>query len=204
MLASRPEIDVCWHSMKIDRVARAALKSQKAATLWMTGLSASGKSTIANLLEERLHTRGFHTFVLDGDNVRHGLNRDLGFSVEDRAENIRRVAEVARLMIDAGLLVIVSFISPFRADRETARRLIGETEFIEVFVDAPISECVRRDPKGLYARALQGEIKNFTGLDSPYEPPEAADICLQTLGRPVGDVIDALEAWLESNGYLNG
>jgi adenylyl-sulfate kinase len=203
-LSRNPASDITWHTMVVDRIARSELKKQKPATLWMTGLSAAGKSTIANLLEQRLYARAFHTFVLDGDNVRHGLNRDLGFSDADRSENVRRIAEVARLMLDAGLLTIVSFISPFREDREMARRLIGESEFIEVFVEAPVSECVRRDPKGLYAKALNGEIKNFTGINSPYEPPENPVIHLRTADQTAEDSVDILEKWLEDNGYLNG
>lgn len=195
--------EITWHQMAVDRRARSELKKQRAAALWMTGLSAAGKSTIASLLEQRLHARGFHTFVLDGDNVRHGLNQDLGFSDADRSENIRRIAEVARLMLDAGLLVIVSFISPFRSDRELARRLVGEGAFVEIFVEAPIAECVRRDPKGLYARALSGELRNFTGIDSPYEPPEAPEVRLQTAGRSVVEAVDTLERWLQEKGYLN-
>jgi bifunctional enzyme CysN/CysC len=145
----------------------------------VTGLSGSGKSTIANLLEKRLHTDGRHTYLLDGDNVRHGLNRDLGFTEADRVENIRRVAEVARLMVDAGLIVLVSFISPFESERRMARGLFGEDEFVEVFVDTPLEVCEERDAKGLYAKARRGELKNFTGIDSPYEVPERADIHLR-------------------------
>lgn len=197
-----PDNGVHWHMMDVSKQSRAALKKQKPAVMWLTGLSASGKSSIANLLEKRLHGCGFHTYVLDGDNIRHGLNRDLGFSQQDRAENVRRVAEVARLLVDAGLLVIVSSISPYRADRQEARQLMGAGEFIEVFVDTPFSECARRDPKGIYARALRGEIKNFTGLDSPYEPPEGPEIRLRTLGCAVRDMVDVLETWLWDGGYL--
>jgi bifunctional enzyme CysN/CysC len=148
--------------------------------LWFTGLSGSGKSTLANALDRRLHAAGFHTVMLDGDNVRHGLNRDLGFTDADRVENIRRVAEVARLMADAGLIVLVSFISPFRAERAMARARSAEGEFVEVYVDTPLAECERRDPKGLYAKARAGQIANFTGLDSPYEPPEAPELVVRT------------------------
>jgi bifunctional enzyme CysN/CysC len=148
--------------------------------LWFTGLSGSGKSTIANLVERGLHDQGVRTFLLDGDNVRHGLNRDLGFTDEDRVENIRRVGEVAKLFVEAGLIVLTSFISPFRAERQMARELLAEGEFLEVFVDTPIDEAIKRDPKGLYAKALKGEIAHFTGITSPYEEPENPDIVLKT------------------------
>ena len=156
------------------------MKGQHPRCIWFTGLSGAGKSTIANLLEQRLHAGGKHTVLLDGDMVRQGLNRDLGFAVSDRVENIRRIAEVARLMVDAGLIVIVAFISPYRSDRQMARSLFAEGEFIEVFVDAPFEECERRDPKGLYARARRGEVKNFTGIDSEYQPPEAPEVRVPT------------------------
>jgi bifunctional enzyme CysN/CysC len=188
--------NIHWQSLEVDRSARASLKGQKPAVLWFTGLSGSGKSTIANLLEKKLHAAGKHTYILDGDNVRHGLNRDLGFSEADRVENIRRVAEVARLMADAGLIVLVSFISPFRTERDFARSIMGEGEFVEVFVDTPFDECAKRDPKGLYMRALNGEIKNFTGLDSPYEAPIRPEIRLETLGKSPEEMVDALETWL--------
>jgi bifunctional enzyme CysN/CysC len=164
----------------VDKQARAALKQQKPRCVWFTGLSGAGKSTIANLLEKRLYAEGRHTYILDGDNVRRGLSRDLGFAEADRAENVRRVAEVAKLMVDAGLIVLVALISPFRAERRFARELFAEGEFVEVFVDTPLEECERRDPKGLYARARRGEIKNFTGIDSAYEPPEAPEVHLRT------------------------
>ena len=155
--------------------------------VWFTGLSGSGKSTIANLVEKRLHAAGRHTYILDGDNMRHGLNRDLGFTQADRVENIRRVAEVAKLMVDAGLIVLVSFISPFRAERRLARALFGDGEFIEVFVETPLEECERRDPKGLYAKARHGLLSNFTGIDSPYERPESPEIHLLTSDRSAED-----------------
>ncbi|MFZ1681777.1 MAG: sulfate adenylyltransferase subunit CysN [Rhizobiaceae bacterium] len=200
----RRATNVHWQALDVDRQARAAQKGQKPAVLWFTGLSGSGKSTIANLLEKRLHAAGRHTYLLDGDNVRHGLNRDLGFTEADRVENIRRVAEVARLMADAGLVTLVSFISPFRAERRQARELMGEGEFIEIFVDTPFEECARRDPKGLYARALKGEIKNFTGVDSPYEPPEHAEIHLATVGRAADDLAMEIERWLIERGIIGG
>ncbi|OQM74782.1 sulfate adenylyltransferase subunit CysN [Manganibacter manganicus] len=188
--------NIHWQSLDVGKRARADMKGQRPAVFWFTGLSGSGKSTIANLLEKKFHATGRHTYILDGDNVRHGLNRDLGFTDADRVENIRRVAEVAKLMADAGLIVIVSFISPFRAERRVARELMPEGEFIEVFVDTPFEECARRDPKGLYARALKGEIKNFTGVDSPYQPPENPEVHLKTLGRSPEEMVEALDQWL--------
>jgi bifunctional enzyme CysN/CysC len=185
----------------VDKAARAALDHQKPVMLWFTGLSGSGKSTIAKLLEQMLHLRGRHTYTLDGDNLRFGLNKDLGFTDADRVENIRRAGEVAKLMVDAGLIVICSFISPFRAERRAVRDLVGGGEFLEVFVDTPIEECIRRDPKGLYAKAKAGKIKNFTGLDSPYEPPEAAEIHLTTVGATPEDLAERLLERLIADGY---
>ncbi len=185
-------------SLLIDKVARTRLHGHRPAILWFTGLPGSGKSTIANIVERELHAGGIHTYLLDGDNVRHGLSRDLGFTDADRVENIRRVGEVAKLFVDAGMIVLCSFISPFRAERRMVRELVGEGEFIEVFVDTPLEECVRRDPKGLYARALEGRIKNFTGVDSPYETPEAAEIAVHTRESSPEDcarrVLDELRA----------
>jgi bifunctional enzyme CysN/CysC len=174
--------DIFWQAdFIVDKAARAKLKAQVPRCIWFTGLSGAGKSTLANMLEVRLLAQGRHTYLLDGDNVRHGLNRDLGFSDADRVENIRRVAETAKLMVDAGLQVLVSFISPFTADRMLARSLFDEGEFVEVFVDTPFDECARRDVKGLYAKALGGELKNFTGLDSPYEPPTDPEVHINAL-----------------------
>jgi bifunctional enzyme CysN/CysC len=179
-------------ALDLDKSARAAALGQKPRCVWLTGLSGAGKSTIANLLEKRLHAQGRHTYVLDGDNVRNGLNRDLGFSAEDRDENIRRVAEVARLMVDAGLIVIVAFISPFRRERSMARGLFASGEFVEVFVDAPLAECERRDPKGLYAKARRGELRDFTGIDSPYEAPLSPEIRVPTSQLTPEQCIEAI------------
>ncbi len=190
-----------WQALDVDRKARADMKQQRPVVMWFTGLSGSGKSTIVNLVEKRLHALGRHTYILDGDNVRHGLNRDLGFTDQDRVENIRRVAEVAKLMADAGLIVLVSFISPFRAERRMARELMAPGEFAEVFVDTPFEECARRDPKGLYAKAMKGQIANFTGLDLPYEAPEHAEIHLETMACTPEDLAETVEIWLKENGY---
>jgi bifunctional enzyme CysN/CysC len=182
--------------LDVSRETHAALKGQKPAVLWFTGLSGSGKSTIANIVEKKLAARGRHTFLLDGDNIRHGLNRDLGFTEADRIENIRRVGEVARLMADAGLIVLTAFISPFRAERHMVRRMLPEGEFIEVFVDTPIEDAERRDPKGLYAKARAGEILNFTGIDSPYEVPENAEIHIDTMAMSAEEAADRIVAEL--------
>lgn len=168
-----------WQSFEVSKLRRAQQKSQMPQCIWLTGLSGSGKSTIANLLEKRLYAAGKHSYLLDGDNVRHGLSRDLGFSETDRVENVRRVAEVAKLMVDAGLIVVVGLISPYRAERLMARQLFSPNEFIEVFVDTPLDVCERRDVKGLYAKARLGQLKNFTGIDSPYEVPTSPEIQLQ-------------------------
>jgi bifunctional enzyme CysN/CysC len=178
--ALRRAENVHWQALDVSRETHAKLKGQKPAVLWFTGLSGAGKSTIANLVEKRLSAIGRHTFLLDGDNVRHGLNKDLGFTEADRIENIRRVGEVAKLMADAGLIVLTAFISPFRAEREMVRRMMAQGEFIEVFVDTPLAEAERRDVKGLYAKARAGELPNFTGIDSPYEPPEAPELWIDT------------------------
>jgi bifunctional enzyme CysN/CysC len=188
--ALRRASNVHWQALEVSREGRAAIMQQQPCCVWFTGLSGSGKSSIANGLERRLYAEGRHTYLLDGDNIRHGLNRDLGFTEADRAENIRRVAEVARLMVDAGLIVLVSFISPFRAERRLARRLFAEGEFVEVFVDTPIEECERRDPKGLYAKARAGALPNFTGIDSPYEPPDSPEVHVTTTGRSVEECVD--------------
>jgi len=189
--------NVHWQAIDVNKQARSAMKRQRPSVLWFTGLSGSGKSTIANALDKLLYARGKHTYLLDGDNVRHGLNHDLGFTEVDRVENIRRVAEVAKLMADAGLIVIVSLISPFRHERRMAREMMDEGEFIEVFVDTPLEECARRDPKGLYEKALTGKIANFTGVSSPYEVPENPDLHLKTVGTGAAVLARRIVEFLE-------
>ncbi|HEY3949448.1 sulfate adenylyltransferase subunit CysN [Phenylobacterium sp.] len=195
--ALRRSQNIHWQALDVDKATRSAAKGQKAKVVWLTGLSGAGKSTIANLVEKRLLAEGRHTYLLDGDNVRHGLNKDLGFTEEDRVENIRRVAEVSRLMVDAGLIVLVSFISPFRAERRMARELMAEGEFVEVFVDTPIAEAERRDVKGLYAKARAGQLKNFTGVDSPYEAPENPEIRIDTTTLSAEEAAEQIVAGLE-------
>ncbi|MGC1777784.1 MAG: adenylyl-sulfate kinase [Xanthobacteraceae bacterium] len=192
-----------YQAFEVTKSARAQLNAQKPALLWFTGLSGAGKSTIADHLERRLHALGKRTYVLDGDNVRHGLNRDLGFTEADRVENIRRVAEVAKLFVDAGLITLVSFISPFRAEREMARSLVAPGEFIELFVDTPLDACEQRDPKGLYKKARRGELQNFTGLDSPYEPPENAELVLNALNEPPDDLAERVIDFMQRRGMLS-
>ncbi|RZJ96817.1 MAG: adenylyl-sulfate kinase, partial [Brevundimonas sp.] len=195
--ALRRSHNIHWQALSVDKAARAAIKRQKGRVVWLTGLSGAGKSTIANLVEKRLHADGRHTYLLDGDNVRHGLNRDLGFTEEDRVENIRRVAEVSKLMVEAGLIVLVSFISPFRAERRMARDLMGEGEFVEVHIDTPLAVAEQRDVKGLYKKARAGELKNFTGIDSPYEAPEHAEIVIDTTTLTPAEAAEAVVAWLD-------
>lgn len=198
----RRSTNVRWQHLDIDKRARAALKRQRPFVVWFTGLSGSGKSTLASLLEKRLHAMGYHTYLMDGDNVRHGLCRDLGFTEVDRVENIRRVAEVAKLMVDAGLIVITSFISPFRAERRMARELMDEGEFVEVFVDTPLEICERRDVKGLYKKARAGQIRNFTGIDSPYELPRNAEIHLDAANEAPQILVDGILRRLREMGLL--
>ncbi|KXJ42458.1 adenylyl-sulfate kinase [Alcanivorax sp. HI0033] len=187
---------VVWHQTHISKQDRAAQKQQKPVCIWLTGLSGAGKSTIANALEVALTEQGKHTYLLDGDNVRHGLNKNLGMSDDDRAENIRRVSEVAKLMVDAGLIVVTAFISPFRADRDAARALFEDGEFVEIFVHAPLEECEKRDPKGLYKKARAGEIKEFTGIDSPYEAPEKPEMVINTAENDIEACVREIMAQL--------
>jgi bifunctional enzyme CysN/CysC len=196
--ALRRSHNIHWQAVDVTKARRAQTLGQKPAVLWFTGLSGAGKSTIANLVEKRLHGLGRHTYLLDGDNVRHGLNRDLGFTEADRVENIRRVSEVARLMADAGLIVLVSFISPFRSDRQMARDRVEAGEFVEIYVDAPLAVAEERDVKGLYAKARRGELKNFTGIDSPYEPPEDPEIHIRSDHVSPDAAAESIIAWLES------
>jgi len=194
--------NVHWQALDVNKDARAAMKGQKPVVLWFTGLSGSGKSTIANLVEKSLAAEGKHTYLLDGDNIRHGLNKDLGFTDADRVENIRRVGETAKLFVDAGLIVLTAFISPFRSERRMARELLGEGEFLEVFVDTPLDVCMQRDPKGLYEKAKAGKIKNFTGIDSPYEAPEKAELTIRTVEATPEAQAQAIVRYMREHGYL--
>jgi len=200
--ALRRAHNIHWQALEINKRARAQLKGQRPAVIWFTGLSGAGKSTIANLVEKKLHLNGKHTYILDGDNIRHGLNKDLGFTDADRVENIRRVAEVARLLLDAGILTLVAFISPFRSERAMARNLVGSDEFVEVFVDTPLHVAEARDPKGLYKKAREGELKNFTGIDSAYEPPQSPEIRVNTSTQSAEEAADAIIGFLHARGLL--
>lgn len=200
--ALRRSLNVGWHRMIVDKAARTAVNQQKPCVLWFTGLSAAGKSTIADRVEQKLHAAGNRTYLLDGDNVRHGLSKDLGFTDHDRVENIRRVAEVAKLMVDAGLIVITAFISPFKAERQMARELLSEGEFIEIFVDAPLDVCETRDPKGLYSKARTGQLKNFTGIDSAYEAPTNADIVLNSKDNDPATLSEQVMEYLQAGYYV--
>jgi len=201
--ALRRADNIHWQALEVDKRARQALNDHGSAVIWLTGISGAGKSTIANLLEKRLHSIGKRTYVLDGDNVRHGLNKDLGFTAADRVENIRRVAEVARLMVDAGVIVIAAFISPFRSERRMARELFAPGEFLEVFVDTPLDVAERRDEKGLYRRARRGDIRNFTGIDSPYEVPEQPDLRIDTTHAGLEQAVELIFSRLQADGLLH-
>lgn len=201
--ALRRADNIHWQPVEVRKQHRQALNGHRSAVVWLTGLSGAGKSTLGNRLEQRLHAAGMRTYLLDGDNVRHGLNRDLGFTAEDRVENIRRVAEVAKLMVDAGIIVITAFISPFRAERQMARGLMGEGEFIEVYVDTPLEIAEARDVKGLYRKARRGELRNFTGIDSPYEVPEAPELRVDTTQVDVAQATDRLYRRLQDLGVLS-
>jgi len=198
----RRATNIHWQALDLNKHVRAEAKGQRPCILWFTGLSGAGKSTIANLVEQKLHSIGRHTYLLDGDNVRHGLNRDLGFTDADRVENIRRVAETAKLFVDSGLIVLTSFISPFRSERDMARGLVGGDEFFEVYVDAPLAVAEARDPKGLYKKARAGKIQHFTGIDSPYEVPVEADIHLDTTAASAEELAEAVIERLRAGGYL--
>ena len=194
--------NIVWHQHEINKDTRGESLGQKPRVLWLTGLSGSGKSTLANLLEKKLHEQGKHTYLLDGDNVRHGLCGDLGFSDKDRVENIRRISEVAKLFVDSGMVVLTAFISPFQADRDFCRNLLADSEFIEVFVDTPLEVCEQRDPKGLYKKARSGEIKHFTGIDSTYEAPQSPEVHLQYQDEPAEQTAERLFNVLEEKGLL--
>ena len=194
--------NIVWHNQSITKEKRLTLLNQKPCILWFTGLSGSGKSTIANAVELELFKRGRKTYLLDGDNVRHGLNKDLGFSEHDRIENIRRIGEVAKLFVDSGLIVITAFISPFKSDRQIARSLVKYDEFIEVFIDTPLEVCEQRDPKGLYKKARDGAIKNFTGISSPYEAPEEPQIHIKTDEHSIQECVDIVINYLIKFGYV--
>jgi bifunctional enzyme CysN/CysC len=202
--ADLPHPGMCrWHETTVNKTDRRQLNGHASGVVWLTGLSVAGKSTLANELERRLRARAVRTYLLDGDNVRHGLNRDLRFSAEDRVENIRRVAEVSKLMVDAGLVVITAFISPFRADRQLARSLLADGEFVEVFVDTPLVVAEQRDPKGLYKKARRGELKHFTGIDSPYEVPEKPEIVIDTTSMSVHESADCLYQLLNTMKFFD-
>ena len=199
-MADQKATNITWHAHAVTKQQRLTLSGHQGLVLWLTGLSSSGKSTVANELDAKLNARGVRSFLLDGDNVRHGLNKNLGFSAEDRAENIRRVSEVAKLFAEAGVITITAFISPYRKDREEARALLPAGEFIEIYVDCPIEVCEQRDPKGLYEKARKGEIKGFTGIDDPYDVPENPELTLDADGKTPDILADEIIAHLEKSG----
>lgn len=198
-----PSDNIIWHNTTLHKMQRAGIKNQTPCVLWLTGLSASGKSSLANALELELYKRGFHTYLLDGDNVRLGLNKDLGFDEDSRIENIRRIGELCKLFIDSGLIVLTAFISPFQSDRDMARSLLEADEFVEIFVDVPLSICEQRDPKGLYKKARDGEIKNFTGITSPYEIPSNPEIHLKNFNVELQSNVEIVMHYLIKKGYIH-
>jgi len=201
-MSEKQQDNIVWHQHQVDKQARAKLKQQKPCVLWFTGLSGSGKSTIANLLEQKLYAIAKQSYLLDGDNIRHGLCGDLGFSDRDRVENIRRISELCKLFVDSGEIVLAAFISPFRTDRAFARSLMGDGEFVEVFVNAPLDVCEARDPKGLYKKARRGEIHKFTGIDSDYQVPADPEITTNTADHSVEECVDQILRYLSENGFL--
>ncbi|MEZ5943055.1 MAG: adenylyl-sulfate kinase [Planctomycetaceae bacterium] len=202
-MAEQKATNVTWHDHRVSSEDREALKGHKGCVLWFTGLSGAGKSTVANTVDHKLHAIGKHTYLLDGDNIRMGLNKNLGFSAEDRTENIRRIGEVAKLFADAGLITSTAFISPYKADRDLVRALLPEGEFIEIMVEASLETCEARDPKGLYKKARAGEIKGFTGIDAPYEAPENPELVLDSNTKGIDDLADEVIAYLQEKGFLS-
>ena len=202
-MSEQKATNITWHEHQVSTEDRCKLNGHKGAVLWFTGLSACGKSTVANTVDHKLHAIGKHTSVLDGDNIRHGLNKNLGFSAEDRAENIRRIGEVAKLFCDTGIITLTAFISPYRADRDQARSLVAAGQFIEIYVNASLATCEARDPKGLYKKARAGEIKGFTGIDDPYEAPENAELVLDADNNGIDELADQVISYLEANRYLS-
>jgi adenylylsulfate kinase len=202
-MAEQKATNVTWHDHKVSSADRKKLMGHKGCILWFTGLSASGKSTIANTVDHILHSQGKHTYLLDGDNIRQGLNKNLGFSPEDRTENIRRIGEVAKLFADAGIITSTAFISPYRADRDSVRALMPAGEFLEVFVNASIETCEARDPKGLYKKARAGQIPEFTGISAPYEAPEKPELVLDSNSKGIDELANEVVAYLQKNGYLS-
>ncbi|AEP00340.1 MAG: adenylyl-sulfate kinase [Heyndrickxia faecalis] len=194
--------NITWHETKIKKEDRRRLNGHSSAVLWFTGLSGAGKSTLSVAVEQELHRRGIRTYILDGDNIRHGLNKNLGFSPEDRKENIRRIGEVSKLFVDAGVMVLTAFISPYRADRDMVRELVEDNEFVEIYVNCPLEACEQRDPKGLYKKARNGEIQNFTGIDAPYEAPEHPELVVETDKQPLEQSVGQVIRFLEEKGYI--
>jgi adenylylsulfate kinase len=201
-MTEKKATNITWHEHQISNAERVQLNGNKGVVVWFTGLSACGKSTVANTVDHKLHTMGKHNYVLDGDNVRSGLNKNLGFSAEDRAENIRRIGEVAKLFCDAGLITLTAFISPYKADRDAVRDLLKDGEFVEVYVNASLETCEARDPKGLYKKARAGEIREFTGIDHPYEAPENPEVVLDADNKGIDELADEVIAYLDERGFL--